>query len=132
MIKLILIEDNKMILAEPFRVRKRRDAPAAIRKYVHSKKFSKRFNRNCPSDIAPADVKKDEKVLFSLFDKRCLEYGLTQREKEIMQHKIERKATKNAAGAMSIADRTAETFLQKIYKKLNVSTIADAIHRLTT
>lgn len=58
------------------------------------------------------------------------EYGLTPREKEVVQLMADGLVTKQIAERLSLSYRTADTHLKNIYTKLHVHTRGEAINKV--
>jgi DNA-binding NarL/FixJ family response regulator len=55
------------------------------------------------------------------------DYGLTPREKEILQHLVQGQSTKEAAARLDISYHTADGYIREIYEKLQVNTRSGAV-----
>ena len=58
------------------------------------------------------------------------EYGLTPREKEVVQLMADGLVTKQIAERLSLSYRTADTHLKNIYTTLHVHTRGEAINKV--
>jgi len=56
------------------------------------------------------------------------QFRLTPREREVIQLLAEGKSTKEAAAALSISVKTAETHRSNLMRKLNLHSVSDLIH----
>ena len=56
------------------------------------------------------------------------QFRLTPREREVIQLLAEGKSTKEAAAALSISVKTAETHRNNLMRKLNLHSVSDLIH----
>ena len=60
--------------------------------------------------------------MFSQANPPRKDYGLTPREKEILQHLVQGQSTKEAAARLEISYHTADGYIRDIYEKLQVNT----------
>jgi len=60
--------------------------------------------------------------MFSQANPPQKDYGLTPREKEILQHLVQGQSTKEAAARLEISYHTADGYIRDIYEKLQVNT----------
>lgn len=60
--------------------------------------------------------------MFSQANPPRKDYGLTPREKEILQHLVQGQSTKEAAAQLEISYHTADGYIRDIYEKLQVNT----------
>jgi DNA-binding NarL/FixJ family response regulator len=60
--------------------------------------------------------------MFSQANPPQKDYGLTPREKEILQHLVQGQSTKEAAAQLEISYHTADGYIRDIYEKLQVNT----------
>ena len=59
--------------------------------------------------------------MFSKANPPQKQYGLTPREKEILQLLVQGRSTKQAAAQLEISYHTADGYIREIYEKLQVS-----------
>jgi DNA-binding NarL/FixJ family response regulator len=65
--------------------------------------------------------------MFSKANPPSKDYGLTPREKEILQLLVQGQSTKEAAAELQIRYHTADGYIRKIYEKLQVSTRSSVV-----
>lgn len=81
---------------------------------------------------APMNMKIAHKVLelFAQFKKKKSDYGLTEREKEILQHIVSGLTKQQIADKLFLSFHTVNTHLKNIYLKLHVNTISGAVTKV--
>ena len=81
---------------------------------------------------APMNMKIAHKVLelFSQFKKKKSDYGLTEREKEILQHIVEGLTKQQIADKLFLSFHTVNTHIKNIYLKLHVNSISSAVSKV--
>ena len=81
---------------------------------------------------APMNMKIAHKVLelFTLFKKKKSDYGLTDREKEILQNFIAGLTKQQIADKLFLSFHTVNTHLKNIYSKLHVHSISSAVSKV--
>lgn len=81
---------------------------------------------------APMNMKIAHKVLelFSQFKKKKSDYGLTDREKEILQLMVEGLTKQQIADKIFLSFHTVNTHLKNIYTKLHVNSISGAVSKV--
>jgi DNA-binding NarL/FixJ family response regulator len=65
--------------------------------------------------------------MFSKANPPQKDYGLTPREKEILQFLVQGQSTKEAAGQLQISYHTADGYIRDIYEKLQVHSRSSAV-----
>jgi DNA-binding CsgD family transcriptional regulator len=65
--------------------------------------------------------------MFSKANPPQKDYGLTAREKEILQLLVQDHSTKEAAAQLHISYHTADGYIRDIYEKLQVNTRSGAV-----
>jgi DNA-binding NarL/FixJ family response regulator len=66
-------------------------------------------------------------AMFSKANPPRTDYGLTPREKEILQLLVQGQSTKEAAAQLQISYHTADGYIREIYEKLQVSTRSSVV-----
>ncbi|MFZ1517936.1 MAG: response regulator transcription factor [Ignavibacteriaceae bacterium] len=81
---------------------------------------------------APMNMKIAHKVLelFAQFKKKKSDYGLTDREKEILQLMVEGLTKQQIADKIFLSFHTVNTHLKNIYTKLHVNSISSAVSKV--
>lgn len=81
---------------------------------------------------APMNMKIAHKVLelFAQFKKKKTDYGLTDREKEILQHTVAGLTKQQIADKLFLSFHTVNTHLKNIYTKLHVNTLSGAVSKV--
>ena len=81
---------------------------------------------------APMNMKIAHKVLelFAQFKKKKADYGLTEREKEILQHTVAGLTKQQIADKLFLSFHTVNTHLKNIYTKLHVNTLSGAVSKV--
>lgn len=81
---------------------------------------------------APMNMKIAHKVLelFSKFKKKKPDYGLTEREKEILQQIVFGLTKQQIADKLFLSFHTVNTHLKNIYNKLHVHSISGAVSKV--
>jgi len=81
---------------------------------------------------APMNMKIAHKVLelFAQFKKKKSDYGLTEREKEILQQIVSGLTKQQIADKLFLSFHTVNTHLKNIYNKLHVNTISGAVSKV--
>ena len=65
--------------------------------------------------------------MFSKANPPQKDYGLTPREKEILQFLVQGQSTKEAAAQLQISYHTADGYIRDIYEKLQVHSRSSAV-----
>lgn len=65
--------------------------------------------------------------MFSRLAPKKADYGLSEREKEILQHMVEGLIKKEIADRLQLSVHTVDTYLRRIYEKLEVNTRTGAV-----
>lgn len=88
--------------------------------------------REVLSGGAPLNMRIAQKVLqlFSRIKKKKTDYGLTDREKEILQHVVAGLTKQQIADKLYLSFHTVNTHIKNIYKKLEVSTRAAIVSKV--
>ena len=78
---------------------------------------------------APMNARIARKVLamFTLFARPKADYGLTDREREILHHLVDGYTQKQIAERLFVSPHTVDTHLRNIYAKLHVHSRSDAV-----
>jgi DNA-binding NarL/FixJ family response regulator len=81
---------------------------------------------------APMNMKIAHKVLelFAQFKKKKADYGLTDREKEILQHTVAGLTKQQIADKLFLSFHTVNTHLKNIYTKLHVNTLSGVVSKV--
>ena len=81
---------------------------------------------------APMNMKIAHKVLelFSQIKRKKADYGLTEREKEILQHTVAGLTKQQIADKLFLSFHTVNTHLKNIYTKLHVNTLSGAVSKV--
>jgi DNA-binding NarL/FixJ family response regulator len=81
---------------------------------------------------APMNMKIAHKVLelFAQFKKKKADYGLTEREKEILQHTVAGLTKQQIADKLFLSFHTVNTHLKNIYIKLHVNTLSGVVSKV--
>lgn len=81
---------------------------------------------------APMNMKIAHKVLelFAQFKKKKSDYGLTEREKEILQQIVSGLTKQQIADKLFLSFHTVNTHIKNIYNKLHVNTISGAVSKV--
>lgn len=81
---------------------------------------------------APMNMKIAHKVLelFAQFKKKKTDYGLTDREKEILHHTVAGLTKQQIADKLFLSFHTVNTHLKNIYTKLHVNTLSGAVSKV--
>lgn len=81
---------------------------------------------------APMNMKIAHKVLelFAQFKKKKTDYGLTEREKEILQHTVAGLTKQQIADKLFLSFHTVNTHLKNIYTKLHVNTLSGVVSKV--
>jgi len=81
---------------------------------------------------APMNMKIAHKVLelFSQFKKKKSDYGLTEREKEILHLMVDGLTKQQIADKIFLSFHTVNTHLKNIYNKLHVNSISGAVSKV--
>lgn len=88
--------------------------------------------REVLSGGAPMNMKIAHKVLelFSQFKKKKSDYGLTDREKEILQHIVAGLTKQQVADKLFLSFHTVNTHLKNIYTKLHVNSVSGVVSKV--
>ncbi len=65
--------------------------------------------------------------MFSRLAPKKSDYGLSEREREILQHMVRGLIKKEIAGHLDLSVHTVDTYLRRIYEKLEVNTRTGAV-----
>lgn len=81
---------------------------------------------------APMNMKIAHKVLelFAQFKKKKVDYGLTEREKEILHLMVDGLTKQQIADKLFLSFHTVNTHLKNIYTKLHVNSISGAVSKV--
>lgn len=81
---------------------------------------------------APMNMKIAHKVLeiFARFKTEKIDYGLTEREKEILQQMVDGLTKQQIADKLFLSFHTVNTHLKNIYNKLHVNTRSGAVSKV--
>jgi len=68
--------------------------------------------------------------IFSRFKTKKIDYGLTEREKEILQQMVAGLTKQQIADKLFLSFHTVNTHLKNIYNKLHVNTRSGAVSKV--